>query len=432
MTHFFPADAVEGVPSGMCACRLNGENLHVAAVSPRSIWLRTPEELPGGTPELYFYRPETGGYVSCAPKNVFIGSVQRENGAVLTRFCFDDPVCAAEIRRMLNSYARYLEIRSTGGAAAYSAHISAYPEEADEVFSPSPEIQRARWYREFPGLRNMPSNRSLAVALHSHELWQLYLEVPAEDFLPAYAANRALPAGILPVRRPDRLYIGNPYCDQIFPEAFCLAAIAAKADREGLRLSIVTAGMHAGGEAAADAQIAFAADAGAELCVNDWGVLRRAKMHPHRPEILLGTLLNRRRKDPRMAYKPGLQDRKALLAQNALNDPGWLHFLQDAGVVRFEYESCGLPTVLPNAPCSLHLPYYQTNTSRWCPLRALCERGDRGAQKPGNACPGWCAHNELLYPDHLKMTGSWNSLLALDSTPGEALAQDFDRWVLNF
>lgn len=427
---FSERELVQNLPSGLCTCRLNGENMHLAAISPRSLYLRTKEAPLSGTLQLYILRPETGLYDIYNIANYETGQARRENGAVLTRFSFEDPACTAAIRRMLNNYARYLEIKSCGGAEAYAQYIADYPAELDDVFCASPDEQFATWYAQLPPVPQPQPGCELAVELNCPVLWQLYLDTPLESFMDAYAANRGLSRNNLPANPPQRLYVGNAFCRHLFPDEAVFADIAAKARREGLELTLVTAELRAGGEDAADRCIALARDLQAELAVNDWGMLQRAQ-DVSGLQLVLGTQLNRRRKDPRMQYKCGMQDRSALLALNALNDGAWLAFLGETGIVRFDYESCGLPTLLPDVPCSLHLPFYQTNTALWCPLRAICERGDRGAQSGGESCPRWCEENLLLYPEHLKMLGKWNSLFALDAAFPASL-RGFDRWVLNF
>lgn len=428
--NFPERELVQDLPSGLCACRLNGENMHLAAISPRCLYLHTQEAPLAGTLQLYLLQPKTGRYDIYNIANYETGQAWCENGAVLTRFSFEDSACAAAIRRMLNDYARYLEIKSCGGAEAYARYTADYPAEQDEVFCASPEEQSGVWYAQLPPVPQPPKGCELAVELNCPDLWRLYLDTPLPGFMDAYAANRGLARSKLPASLPQRLYIGNAFCRHLFPGEAVLAEIAAKARREGLELTLVTAELRAGGEEAADRCIALARELQAELVVNDWGMLQRAQDVPGL-QLLLGTQLNRRRKDPRMQYKCGMQERSPLLACNALNDGAWLAFLGETGFVRYEYESCGLPTLLPDAPCSLHLPFYQTNTALWCPLRAICERGDRGAQSGGENCLHWCNENLLLYPDHLKMLGKWNSLFALDAAFPASL-QGFDRWVLNF
>lgn len=427
-------EMVEGLPSGLCACRINEIDVQLAALSPESLTVRTPAEIPYPCEiRLYFYRPQTGDYENHLLQAYQTGQARRENGAVLTRFFFDDAACAAKIRRTLNDYARFLEIRSTEGAGAYAAFISGYPEMNDDVFPASLQDARKTWFESLPALMPVPDECELAVELNCAELWQLYLDMPIAGFMAAYARARELPQGWLPERVPDRLYIGNPFCRHVFPGDETLRAILQKARKEGLAISLVTAELRLGDEPHADFLAALAAEHGAELVINDWGMLQRVRKLSVKPEIALGTQLNRRRKDPRMIYKSGFKGREDLLKRSNLNHEPWLEFLKSMGICRLEYESCGTPPELPRFACSLHLPFYQTNTSLWCPLKAICENGSRGMQQSSQNCPGWCERNVQLYPEHLRMLGRWNSLLALDMNCNQSAAlPGFDRWVLNF
>lgn len=427
-------ETLSDIPSALIACRVNGIQAQVAEISPHSLLLRTLAEIPvDASLQLSFYRPETGGYISYTIKNHQSGSVQRLQGTVLTRLFFEDRACASAIRKSLDDYARYVEIRSEYGAGAYGMATTGYPADLDDQFPSSFDAQRRAWFASFPPLSQSAHPTEIALELNCAELWNLYLKTPAQDFPSAYESNRRLPDGFLDGVKISRLYIGNPFCRHLIPDEQTLEKIAAKAADECFNLTIVTAELRAGGENTADRLLDFARKHAAEICINDWGMLERAQKHAGKLRILLGTQLNRRRKDPRMQYKAGILSHEDLLSRNALNDPAWRGFLYNLGVDRCEYESFRRPDGIPGENCSLHLPFYQTNTSLWCPTAALCIRGNRGDQRPMESCPGWCERNLLLYPDHLKMVGRWNSLLALD--PG-AFSHDFmpnfDRWVLNF
>lgn len=434
MSFLLERDAVTDLPSGLCACRLNDENAHIFALSPRSVYLRSLNACPADSVlTLALYRPERGDYEFHTPNDLHIESVQRHNGAVLTRFSFEDPDCAAAIRRMLDAYARYLEIKSTEGAGAYAAYAMGYPADADDIFLPDLQSQRGHWASMLSPLPEMPPQTELAVELNCPELWKLYLNHPLESFMRAYARCRALAPHRLPPRLPKRLYIGNACCRHLFPEEGMLNALIEKAQAEGLALSFVSAELRVHSTDLADRQIVLAQDQHAELVVNDWGMLMRASKRLQAGQIVLGTQLNRRRKDPRLPYKAGFDTQGALLTRNNLNDPGWIALLREMGVKRFEFESCGYAPEPPSGHHSLHLPFCQTNTSLWCPVRALCLHGNRGRQSDAPNCPRYCEQNVLLYPAHLKMLGRWNSLFALDDSIA-ALANPaaFDRWVLNF
>ena len=126
----------------------------------------------------------------------------------------------------------------------------------------------------------------------------------------------------------------------------------------------------------------------------------------------LGILLNKRRKDPRISFKKGEQK---WFERNSLNAGFYRNFLErEYGIQRFEWESCGYEQQIPPGKNRLHITFYQTNTSQYCPLGAVCETGERGRQKLAKKCPGYCTEYALLYPEHLHMIGRYNSLFGID------------------
>jgi len=424
---------IEGLPSSLIACFLGETQMHAAGISPRSVVFRTTSPIPSEKKPLRFcfYRPERGTYDAITINNYETGKAQRENDAVLSRFFFDDPACAAAIRRAMNDFARYAETRSSFGASAYGHDTTGYPLDKEDSFPSSLQEAQENWYAALPPVPFPDEGCSFSISLHSAKLWNGYMHHPLPDFMDVYASLVHVPRSLLPLRGPDRIYIGNPYCSRIFPEPQLLEAVADKAVREGLGVTLVTSLMRFGEEGSADALLDFAARRGFEVEINDWGMLARAQNRPLRPSLLLGTLLNRRRKDPRMPWKAGYARNENLFSRNALNDPGWQDYLHSLGIRRFEFESTPQHPQIPDFPSSLHLPFYQTNTSAWCPLQAICENGERGAQSGSADCLHECEENVLLYPDHLKMLGRWNSLLAL-STGIDEIPAGIDRLVLNF
>lgn len=424
------AEYAQGIPSGLIACRVGEENVHILGISPTSVLLRSAAPLPSAPISFYFYQIKTGEYLPHPLNDYKAEEARRENGAVLSRFFFSDPVCAALIRRSLNDYARYVETRVEAGASAYGQASVGYPLEKEDIFPSSLQEARQTWFSALPA-NACDAAPSFAVSLNCHSLYTLYLTHPADTFMRAYAQSYSIPASFLPNHPPERLYIGNEYCRLVFPNSNTLSALLKKAQAEQIAVTLVTAEMRSGEEDRADMLLSLAAEHGLEVEINDWGMLWRAQFFRNDLTLLFGTQLNRRRKDPRMAWKSGSEAHKELLSRNALNDASYRNFLAELGISRFEYESCALPVHPAEGKCSLHLPFYQTNTSLWCPLRALCENGNRGAQQGTRQCPHWCEDNVLLYPTHLKMLGRWNSLLAMDDNP-LAFPVGFDRWVFNF
>lgn len=161
-----------------------------------------------------------------------------------------------------------------------------------------------------------------------------------------------------------------------------------------------------------------------EIVVNDWGMIQiLSDLLVHEPSdyihLNLGVLLNKRRKDPRYTYKRGIQENVDKLTKNNLNGDVYRKFLCEKWkITRFEYEACPLTEAMkfPKKQNSLHLPYYQTNTSQYCTLYAKCTTGDRGNQKLVKNCPRYCDEIAFLYPKHLNMVGRYNSLFGYDDT----------------
>lgn len=164
-----------------------------------------------------------------------------------------------------------------------------------------------------------------------------------------------------------------------------------------------------------------------EIVINDWAmadiiarqnaesaIKKSEDINEMRQYLIpcLGILLNKRKKDPRFPYKKG---NKSLYSQNNLNEDFYRKYLRsEFGIQRYEWESCGYEQEFPQGKNSLHLPYYQTNTSQYCPLHAICTTGNRGTQYLVKECPHYCSTYRLAYPEQLNMAGRFNSLFGID------------------
>lgn len=390
------------VPAGLVACRLNGVQRHISAISEKSLCLRIEDGARAeGALEVCFRSPD-GRWETVSINDYHAGPVRRDFCGGLIRLSFSSAPYAVCLRKALSFYADYIRAFSEGDVQS----LSSYPANLDGVFGPSADFSHL----------HLPTDREICISLQEPGLYSLYLNHPIQDFLSAYSAEKQTPK----ITSLHRLYIGNGFCRRLFPERQTLAQLLSKAASENLAVTLVTA---------PDPRIPeeiLAAYSG-EMLVSDWGLLHRLQKHPQ-IEPVLGTLLNKRRKDPRMCCKPDLNP--DLLRQSSVNSPEYLAFLQSLGVCRVEFERCGYAYDLPACKCSLHLPFYQTNTSVYCPTRALCEHGDRGAQTDDGGCPGYCLSNGIIFPAHLKLFARWNSLFAVDDRPPD-FPPGFDRIVLN-
>lgn len=250
------------------------------------------------------------------------------------------------------------------------------------------------------------------------KLYELYLKENISAFMEKYWMQNGLPE-VLSDIVPDRLYIGNQFCHLLFPEEEKLFQLMEKAWREKRKITLVYTYIREDmlkkteellkkvDNWCKEKQISV------ETVVNDWALVEMLKKYPKRLTPVLGTLLNKRKKDPRMNYKKG---NKTLYGQNSLNADFYREFLgKQCNIWRYEWETCGYAQKFPTGKNSLHVPFYQTNTSQYCPLHALYIEGKRGKQKLVMSCPHFCEQNAVLYPKHLHMMGRYNSLFGADT-----------------
>ena len=426
-------EAVEGVPSGLVACTLGGREMHILCISPRSLELRTDGELPAGAPlVLSFYHPERGLYTRLEVEYALSGPLRRKEFGASVRLCISDPQYAAAVRRSLADLADYVRWRCEGGMERCTQELTDCPDLTDDNCCTSLAEQYDEWFGDGVPIAPGPQGRELALTLGDPDQWDAFLHRGDASLWTVYADSRGVPRSLFPGEEPRRLYIGSATCSELFPELACLSELLDKAARDDLAVTLLLPPLRTGSVHRVDAlmELLAAHNRPVELAVNDWGMLERAKNRPDCAELVLGPLLNKLRRDPRMVWKPGYEAHRDLFAENSLNDPPFREFLGELGVRRFEYEACGRDVRVPEGNHSLHLPFCHTNVSAWCTLKARCETGKRGAQGPVEGCPGFCRENAFLYPRELKLIGHGNALLMLNRSMN-TLPPQIDRLVYN-
>ena len=269
------------------------------------------------------------------------------------------------------------------------------------------------------------------------ELYERYLSMKFRDFMDWYwNMNGAKELGKR-MTVPERIYVGNAFCHLLFPEKRQLFEIFKKAESEGLAVTVTFSYLREfmlkPVEKLLDELEEWCRNRETflEIAANDWGLLellRERKEWKEEKEVLvpcMGTLLNKRKKDPRMGYKQG---ETGYFRENSLNAEFYRTYLRDTfGIRRYEWESCGYRQQFPEGKNSIHVPFYQTNTSQYCTLYAACKNGERGKQELPESCPGYCREKVFLYPKHLKMVGRYNSLFALDESTVSGM-EDTEGW----
>ena len=379
--------------------------------------------------ELAFYDQKTASYQRILLRDATLLQEKEEDFDTIYTFATDQEDYRNAVQRLALHYSQYIRWKMEDDDAALAEEMTGYPAEQDAFHLESLEEQKKVWFsgigkETFVALQNgfaesgQPGQPvELALELDRPEWYTAYLSMESAVFFDAYFRRNQIADP--PVFHPDRLYIGNAFCPHLAPTEEKLFALMDKACRESFAVTLVFPFLLEENLSETQARLQHLArwceqeNKTIEIVVNDWGTAHLAAQFPVF-SLCLGVLLNKRKKDPRMTYKLG--DR-TLFKQNSVHAAFYREYLKEEfRMERYEWESCGDTDTgkFPEGKNSLHLPFYQTNTSQYCPLYAACTKGSRGAQTPVRECSGFCEKQAFLYPEHLRMVGRYNSLFGVD------------------
>ena len=381
--------------------------------------------------ELAFYDQKTASYQRILLRDATFLQEKEEDFDVVYTFATEQEDYRNAVQRLALQYSQYIRWKMEDDDAALAEHMTGYPAEQDAFHLESLEEQKKVWFsgigkETFVTLQNgfvgsgQPGQPvELALELDRPEWYEAYLSMESAVFFDAYFRKNQIPDP--PLFHPDRLYIGNAFCPHLAPTEEELFALMDKACRESFAVTLVFPFLLEGNLLETQQRLQRLVEwceqknKIIEIVVNDWGTAHLAAQRTVF-SLCLGVLLNKRKKDPRMAYKLG--DR-TLFEQNSVHAAFYREYLKEEfRMERYEWESCGDTSTrkFPEGKNSLRLPFYQTNTSQYCPLYAACTEGSHGAQVPIRECPKFCERQAFLYPEHLRMVGRYNSLFGVDLT----------------
>lgn len=379
--------------------------------------------------ELAFYDQKTASYQRILLRDATLLQEKEEDFDTIYTFATDQEDYRNAVQRLALQYSQYIRWKMEDDDAALAEEMTGYPAEQDAFHLESLEEQKKVWFsgigkETFVALQNgfaesgQPGQPvELALELDRPEWYTAYLSMESAVFFDAYFRKNQIPDPS--IFHPDRLYIGNAFCPHLAPTEEKLFALMDKACRESFAVTLVFPFLLEENLSETQARLQHLArwceqeNKTIEIVVNDWGTAHLAAQFLVF-SLCLGVLLNKRKKDPRMTYKLG--DR-TLFKQNSVHAAFYREYLKEEfRMERYEWESCGDTDTgkFPEGKNSLHLPFYQTNTSQYCPLYAACTKGSRGAQTPVRECSGFCEKQAFLYPEHLRMVGRYNSLFGVD------------------
>jgi len=183
----------------------------------------------------------------------------------------------------------------------------------------------------------------------------------------------------------DRLYYGCEFCERLIPSQARLERALAFADEHDMDFTFVSPFVTDEGVAKLEPLLKWLSKscAGAEVVVNDWGVLNLVAEGGLDLEPVLGRLLTKQKRGPRlMRVVERVPDEMIQHFQRSNVDvPVLRDFLASKGVHRVELDN--LPQGLardPAVPASLYYPYLYVSTTRLC-LSNSCDHRTRSLRE---------------------------------------------------
>jgi hypothetical protein len=442
-------EEVELLPAGLISCLLDNREVRILKISPQKLTVRVSEEIENiDSIRVMFYIFNENKYEEVKiGSHVIIEKTKFEFYLSYT-FAIDSQEYSYNVRNSFRNYSKYIMSKTFGEDSEFSKEMVGYPAEKDAEFYKYYLEQKEEWLSNLNYLEwdnTILNSIEFAIALDNDTLYKKYMHKDIKAFTKEYLKENFINTHKLFQMEVTRLYIGNEFCHNLFPEVELLKKLLNKAYRENLHITLCFTYLR-------DCHIektkdiiekvyAWCKDKSEkiEIIINDFGMLKLVEEKLDFFRLSLGVLLNKRKKDPRYIYKKGYAENKELIAKNNLNSELFDEFLKSCNIKRYEYENCGYRMSIAEGKHSIHIPFYQTNTSQYCPLYAKCTTMDRGKQKLITSCEKYCKDYIFAYPKHLNMVGRYNSLFAFDETllknPKELeyyINRGIDRIVLNF
>lgn len=442
-------EEIELFPSGLLSCFVDGTEVRVLKVSKEDFTIRVCEKLEKiNEVMLSFYNFNEYGYTEIKLTEYKLIEIIEEDFYFKYVFSIDDNKYKENVERIFRDYSKYIMLKTFGDENEFSKEMVGYPAEKDYEFYDYYSEQKKDWLSNLNYENcneDILESLEIAVKLDNDKLYKNYLHKDINRFKEDYIKENFLENHMLFKKNISRIYIGNEFCHNLFPQTELLMNIIKKCANDNLNITLCFTYMRDNLIEETKNIIGTVYDwcikngMKIEIVINDWGMIKLLEDKIDYFTLSLGVLLNKRKKDPRYIYKKGYEKNKDIMCENNLNSKIFSDFLKENKIERYEYENCGYEILIGEGKHSLQMPFYVTNTSQYCTLYAMCKNLDRGSQKLVSSCPKYCMDYVFAYPKHLKMVGKYNSLFAFDDTLlkdnnmlEKYVNMGIDRIVLNF
>lgn len=178
----------------------------------------------------------------------------------------------------------------------------------------------------------------------------------------------------------SRLYFGNEFCQRLIPSRKEVTSVMNFARDHHIPLSLVTPYVTNEGLKKWTVLIEKVAEENprSEIVFNDWGILRSMKKVSNELEPVLGRLMTKIKRGPRLMNVMDQLPPDALtyLQSTNLSVPAYHQFLREKGIKRVELDNplqdLNLRDVGSDIHLSLYIPFAYVTTTRFC-LVASCD-----------------------------------------------------------
>jgi len=197
----------------------------------------------------------------------------------------------------------------------------------------------------------------------------------------------------------DRLYFGCEFCERLIPGRARLEGALAWAREREMEFTFVTPYVtDKGGDRLAELLPWFAEQwPGAEVVVNDWGMLHFVAESGAALKPVLGRLLTKQKRGPRLTrlVEKLPPDAVAHFQRSNVDVPMLQAFLKSKGIERVELDNLlqGIDRD-PSVSASLYYPYLYVSTTRLC-LSNSCDHRTRSLREIfpcGQECQTYTFH----------------------------------------
>ena len=196
-----------------------------------------------------------------------------------------------------------------------------------------------------------------------------YTKVP--EYLPAHLEQ-------------TRIYFGNEFCEHLIPKVQDVSRILSLCRERDIKLSFLTPYVTDFGikQLAEIFEFLNFLEFKGEIIINDFGTLELIRNRKYGFKLVLGRLLNRQKRGPRLAkiLNKLPSDLIKHFSSTYLDREEVVSVLSDLGIERIEFDNIPLGLTrdpLPEFKASLYYPFVYISTTRLCPTSKAFKRNFR-------------------------------------------------------